>query len=456
MTGNSALQELFDACGATELVEDGVRFSATALHHGADDWARALRRAGVTRGDRIVCALPNGAALAQLVVSALAEGITLAPVPAHEDAAAFLDPLDARLAVALDATHRHVAVPSRNGGPPGGPIVARAAAARSDAIAFLLRSSGSTAEPRWSAVSERAVLSVLESHLPHLGMDGASTLSVLPWSHAFGLILGLLPALLRARRIVTFPTAARDASTIIRVAAENAVTQMHMVPLLAMRLAAREDGRALLSSLRAGLVGGAPIDAALASALCGSNLRVGYGQTEAGPGIMLGNPGEFSAGFIGRPVGCDVRIDADDVLAFRGANASDGYWEHGALQALDRERWHRTDDIVTVAEGAYTFLGRTSASFKLANGTAVDAPRIEASLRSQFPRITDVVLAAHGGGRIAVVYSTHDALPVDGSEIGRLLGGLRAYLHTSQCVGVDAWVRSPKGEIDRRQLPGVG
>ncbi len=455
MTGNSALQELFDACGATELVSDGVRLSATALHHGADDWARALRRAGVTRGDRIVCALPNGGAFAQLLVSALAEGITLVPVPAHEDPAALLESLDARLAVALDSTHRHVAVPSRNGGPPGGPIFPRAAAARSDAIAFLLRSSGSTSEPRWSAISERAVLSVLESHLPHLGMDGASTLCVLPWSHAFGLILGLLPALLRARRIVTISGVALDASTIIRAAADNAVTQMSMVPLMATRLAGSEEGRALLSSLQAGLVGGAPIDAALASILRGSDLRVGYGQTEAGPGIMLGHPGEFSAGFIGRPVGCDVRIDADDVLAFRGANASDGYWEEGALRALDRDRWHRTDDFVTVAEGAYTFLGRTSATFKIANGTAVDAHRIEASLRAQLPRITDVVLAAHDGGRVNVVYSTHDALPVDDSEIDRLLGGLRAYLHTSQCVSVDAWVRSPKGEIDRRRLPAV-
>ncbi len=453
MTGNSALQELFDACGATELVADGVRFSATALHHGADDWARALRRAGVARGDRVVCALPNGAAFVQLLVAALADGITLVPVPPHEDVAVLLETIDARIAVAPESTHRHVAVPSRTGGPPGGPIFPRAAAARSDAIAFLLRSSGTTSAPRWSAISERAVLSVLQSHLPYLGMDGASALCVLPWNHAFGLVLGVLPALLRARRIVTTSGSARDTATVIGLAREYAVTQMSMVPLLASRFAASEGGRALLSSLQAGLVGGAPIDEALASVLRGSKLRVGYGQTEAGPGILLGHPGEFSSCFIGRPVGCDVRIDADHVLAFRGSNASDGFWEHGALRMLEHDRWHRTDDLVTCTDGAYTFVGRTSAFFKLANGTVVDAPRIEASLRAQLPRITAVVLAAHDGGQIDVVYSTHDSLPVDTVEIGRLLGGLRAYLRTSQCVGIDAWVRSPKGEIDRQRLP---
>jgi long-subunit acyl-CoA synthetase (AMP-forming) len=269
------------------------------------------------------------------------------------------------------------------------------------------------------------------------------------------LILGLLPALLRSRRVVTTSEPVRDIGALIRLAEEQGATQMSMVPLVAERLAAQQSGRTLLTTLRGGLVGGAPIDAALADVLCTSRLRVGYGQTEAGPGIMLGHAGEFSAGFIGRPVGCDVRIDDDGVLAFRGANSSDGYWEHGALRALDPDRWHRTDDLVTCTDGAYTFIGRASMSFKLANGTLVDAPRIEAALRSHLPRITHVVLAPHDGGSLAVLYSTHDALPVDVAEVRQLLGGLRAYLKRLVCVNVDAWVRSAKGEIDRRQLPAV-
>lgn len=455
LTGNSALQDLFDACGTAELLADGVRFSATALHHGADDWARALRRAGIARGDRIVCALPNGAAFAQLLVAALADGITLAPVPPNEDVVPLLESLDARIAIAVESTHRHVAIPSRTGGPPGGPMHPRAAAARSDTVAFLLRSSGSTATPRWSAISERGVLSVLESHLPHLGIDGAAALCVLPWHHAFGLVLGLLPALLRARRIVTTTEPARDTAGVIGLAREYSVTHMSMVPLMAMRLAAVEDGRSMLAALQSGIVGGAPIDATLAAALQTSRLRVGYGQTEASPGITLGHQGEFSAAFLGRPVGCEVRIDADGVLAFRGPNVCDGFWERGALRALEPSRWQRTDDVVTSTAGAYTFLGRTSTSFKIANGTLVEASRIEASLRAQLPRVADIVLAAHEGGTIDVLYSTHDSLPVDTADVRRLLGGLQSYLNLSTCVSIDAWVRSSKGEIDRRELPAV-
>jgi len=455
MTGNSALQELFDVCGAAELVADGVKMTATQLHHGADDWSRALRRAGIARGDRVVCALPNGAAFAQLLVAALADGVTLAPVPPDEDVGPLLDALDARIAIAVESTHPHVATPSRTGGPPNGPMEPRRATERTDAVAFLLRSSGTTGVPRWIALSDAGVLAVLESHLPFLGIDGASTLCVLPWHHAFGLILGLLPALLRARRIVTATNVGRDTTSMIAVVETHAVDHMNMVPLTASRLGTSDEGRRILQVLNGGLVGGAPIDAAAAAVLSSTRLRIGYGQTEAGPGIMLSHPGEFRPMLLGRPIGCDVRMDDDGVLAFRGANACIGFWQNAALTSLDPDRWHRTDDIVTVSAGVYSFVGRTSMTFKLANGRLVAAPALERAIRERITRITDVVLMPRGGEGIDILYSTFDALPVDDAAIRDILGGLGKYIHRTQCVGTDDWFRSSKGEIDRRRLPAL-
>lgn len=453
MTGNSALQELFDSSGTAELVSHGVRYTATALHHGADDWSRALRRAGITRGDRVICALPNGAAFAQLLVASLADGITLVPVPPGEDVVPLLDALDARIALAPVSSHPHVAEPAPSGGPPRGPMVPRKSTARTDTIAFLLRTSGTDGHPRWIALSEAGVMAVLQSHLPLLDIDGGSTLCVLPWSHAFGLVLGLLPALLRARRIVTVSDTDRSPAALIATAQAQQVTHMSMVPLIANRFGASEDGRALLRALVGGLVGGASIDASLAALLATTKLRVGYGQTEASPGIMLGHPGEFRALLIGRPVGCDVRIEADGVLAFRGPNACEGIWQDGALRALEAGRWQRTEDLVSVDGGVYSFVGRTASSFKLSNGRLVQAPQIEASLRHRIPRITDVVLTTVSGEAIDVLYSTHDSTLVSEDEIRRVFGGLSAYIRSVTPVGMDAWVRTPKGDIDRRRLP---
>lgn len=453
MTGNTVLQELFDACGTAELVADGVRMSSTALHHGANDWSRALRRAGIGRGDRVVCALPNGPAFVQLLVAALADGVTLAPVPPTEDVVPLLEALDASIAIAPRATHPQVAVPSHTGGPPSGTLTPRRTTERTDNVAFLLRSSGTTGTPRWIAVPERGVLSVLESHLPRLAIDGGSALCILPWHHAFGLVLGLLPALLRARRIVTAAEPPRDAAAIVALAAAQAVSHLSMVPLTAHRLVATADGMAMLRGLQGGLVGGAPIDAALAAHLTMTRLRVGYGQTEASPGIMLGQPGEFSAGFIGRPVGCDVRIDSDGVLAFRGLNVCSGIWEERTMQALDPDRWQRTDDLVGLHGDAYLFLARASMSFKLSNGTLVVPPALEQSIRQQVPRITDLVLSPTPQQLIAVTYSTNDDADIEQHELQRALGGLRAYVGVTRRVPSGAWQRTAKGEIDRRILP---
>jgi acyl-CoA synthetase (AMP-forming)/AMP-acid ligase II len=453
ITGNSALQELFDASGTAELIAHGVKYTATALHHGANDWSRALRRAGITRGDRVICSLPNGAAFAQLLVASLADGITLAPVPPDEDVVPLLDALDARIAIAPDVTHPHVSDAAPTGGPPRGPMVPRKSTARTDTIAFLLRTSGTAGQPRWIALSETGVLAVLQSHLPLLGIDGGSALCALAWSHAFGLVLGLMPALLRARRIVAVSDPERTPDALIATARAQQVTHMSMVPLLASRFGESEDGRALLQSLTGGLVGGAPIDGTLAALLAATRLRVGYGQTEASPGIMLGHPGEFRAMLIGRPVGCEVRIETDGVLAFRGPNACEGIWQDGALQSLAPDRWQRTGDVVSVEGGVYSFVGRTATSFKLANGRLVQTPELEASLRHRIPRITDVVLTTVSGGAIDVLYSTHDAAPVSEAEIRQVFGGLSVYVRSVTPVGIGAWVRTPKGDIDRQQLP---
>ena len=324
---------------------------------------------------------------------------------------------------------------------------------RSDNIAFLLRTSGTSGVARWIALSETNVLSVLQSHLPQMALDGASVLCILPWFHAFGLILGLLPALLRARVIVAEPDAVRDASTLIAFASQHATSHLSMVPLTASRLAATDDGLALLRTLQSGLVGGAPIDAYLAAVLTTTKLRVGYGQTEASPGIMLGYPGEFRENLLGRPLGCDVRVDDDGVLAFKGPNACAGFWEEGVLIPLEDDRWQRTGDIVTVSGGVYTFVGRASLSFKLQNGRIVNAPLIEHALRSRCVRVTDVVVVPTSAHRVNLIYSTYDGQDVAPADIAHALGGVQSYLGAVVRVPLDAWTRTPKGDIDRSKLP---
>lgn len=449
----STLAALFTPCGSASLVADGTTHSAAVMHAGAQAWSRAFELSGIGVGDRVLSALPNGAAFAMLVRATLASGITLVPVPEREDLSALLDPLDARLGVAVASSHPYVVVPAPDGRAPRDPIRARDSAGRTPGIAFLLRTSGTTDAPRFVALRDAGVLAVLRSHLPLLAIADRRVLALLPWHHAFGLVLDLLPALLHANRIVSAGGATRDAFALRTLATTHDVDYLSMVPLIASRLAATPDGPAFLRSLRGGLIGGAPVDARLADILSQTHLRIGYGQTEASPGIMLSDPGEFADALLGRPIGCQVRIEADDVLSFRGPNACAGIWSDGALHPIDIEGWHRTGDLVSERDGLYSYIGRTSMTFKLSNGRMVRAPQLEATIRRDLPEITDVVLAPHGGALLDLLYSTADARTVPDTRFHAVLGGLAEYLGRVTRVDDAQWIRTPKGDIDRRRLP---
>ena len=404
-------------------------------------WAASLRANGVAPGDRVVCALPAGPAYVALLLAALTEGWTLAPLPTGADLEAAAHALDARAAV-RDADPARAALHAPRGAP-------------TPHVRLLLRTSGTTGAARWIALSDANLCAVLDSHAPLHALDGATILSVIPWHHAFGLVIQLLPALAARATLVREASDGRDVASVLACATSHAATHVDAVPHTLQQLVARPGGPALLAVLRGGVVGGAPVDAALAAHLAHTRLRVGYGQTEAAPGIALGAPGEWRAGILGRPVGCAVRLDDDGVLAFRGPNACVGTWEAGALHALPPDRWVRTGDLARRDDdGTLRFEGRLAHSFKLANGRPVATACIEAALRARFPAVREVLLSSPDGHALLLAVSADGAVP-RASALAPLLGGLASRPLRVVRVSADAWVRTPKGELDRRHPTGA-
>lgn len=430
--------------------------TAASTWAGARLWMLALREAGVVPGDRIVCALPPGAGFLALLVACLWDGYTFVPVPAGEPLAPLLDRLDARLGVSSDDDAAHVAR-NAEAGQPELPLPALRAVrgAPTPDVRLLLRTGGTTGGGRWIALSDENVLSVLRSHVPSMALDGARVLSVLPWHHAFGLVLGVLTSLLHADELIRDPAGGRDLDGLLRLAEEYEVTHLDLVPALVDRLARDPRGDALLDRLRGGIVGGAPVHAPLAARLARTRLRVGYGQTEAAPGICFGEPGEWRARWLGRALGCEVRRDDDGVLAFRGPNACIGEWRDGALVRHEPGTWRRTGDVVCATDdGGWTFEGRASDAFKLANGRLVEAAKWEAALRAAEAAIDEVVLHTPDGDTLELVLSLHDGAATPALDALRArLGPLGERLASVRVVPVEAWGRTLKGEVDRRRLP---
>lgn len=466
--------------GSPLCVFDGPIIPGASVWTGSRLWVDALRGAGLLPGERVVLALPPSPAFLMALCACLWEGLTVAvaPPPADEGATQeLLRATDARLAIGGIGAHGMGC--DAHGEPEAPRGLRTAAAGASRGVRFLLRTSGTSGPARWVALGDGNVLSVLESHRPRLGLDGGSVvLSALPWHHAFGLIIDLLPALLAGATIVREGSAGRDAGSMRAAAARWGVTHACMVPLQAARLAALPDdgehgsGMAMLAELAGGVVGGAPIGAELAEVLRGTRLRVGYGQTEAAPGVSLGEPGEWPGpGYIGRPMGCETRLGDGGMLEVRGANVCLGTWEAGRLTPLAKDGWLATGDLArrraggaewSAAGESYFLMGRADTCFKLANGRLVRVPDLEHALR-QVAGVEEAVVVPAGDDGIGVVLGLRSgagtpdsqARALQGGVVGPVmaaLGALADRVAYVDCAPAATLARTAKGSVDRARL----
>lgn len=432
------------------LIADDTITPAASLWTGSRLWVDAFRAHDLQPGDRLVIGLPPSTAFVQVLVAALWEQLTVVLAPPHTDPASLLAPLDARAAVTPDGG-AHAWASDEYAGPRSTPNALRSPRTeRTPDVRFLLRTSG-THHGRWVALSDRNVLSVLASHLPHFALHNGRVLSVLPWTHAFGLVLDLFPALLAGAELIRAPNGGRDPDELVALRDAWGTTHLSAVPLTIQRLFENDAGRALLHDLQGGIVGGAPVSAPLADQLADTALRAGYGQTEASPGIALGARGEWTAHYLGQPVGCTVTIADDGELCFEGPNACVGFWRDGSLTRLDPTRTVHTGDRVEETEAGLVFRGRKDATFKLSNGRLVQAGALEATLKTTYATLRDALLFSPDGDNVAVALcpeSPSAAVP-DLDALRATLGSLGNRLVWSTTVPPKAWQTHTKGTVDR-------
>lgn len=424
---------------------------AASVWSGTRQWLNAMRTAGLDRGDRVVLALEPSPEWLMVALACLWDGYTLALACPGERPADAASSVQARLTIS-----RRRNKPDRAGLPPKRFALDTPSTPPSERVALLLRTSGTTGEPRWIALSEANITAVLESHAPILADRPRTVLSVLPWHHAFGLVIDLLPAILGECTIVRDLSSGRDPEALLRLARQYECTSLSLVPMQVRALMRTNAGQALLRSLDSGTVGGAPVDAETAAFLGTTNLRPGYGLTEAGPGIALGTPGNWIAGAIGTPVGaevgCETTIDAAGQLHFRGPNACLGEFENGILVPAP-SGWRPTGDVVEpTADGSLRFLGRIDDDFKLGNGKMVRAAAAERALRRALPLI-DVAVIPDGPDHIAVHATADEAAPrPKPDDIRAAIGPLGSRVRRVTMLASSDMPRTPKGAIDRRAL----
>ena len=306
----------------------------------------------------------------------------------------------------------------------------------SDALAEIIYTSGTTAEPRGVMITHGNLLANLEPVEREIRkrrwlavpFRPLRFLHLIPLSHLFGQIMGLfIPQFLQG--VVVFPES-QAPSELARIIKKRRISVMVSVPQQLEALGdwalatnqkseisnqeqSEEDvgregklsaagtqqrsiparfwkhrrlHRALGWKMWAFVVGGAALPPRVESVWneFGYAVIQGYGLTETAPAITITHPFKIRHGSVGQPLpGAEIRLAADGEILVRGANVSPGYYRNpkATEQSFAADGWLHTGDLGKFdAEGNLIFVGRKKDVIVTADGLNVYPEDVERAL----------------------------------------------------------------------------
>ncbi len=260
--------------------------------------------------------------------------------------------------------------------------------AREAAIVF---TSGTTGRPKGAVLTRGNELASARASAQVLPLaPGDRWLASLPFFHVGG--LGIIQRCVLAGACVVLPDsfAAEDLE---RAIVSAAVTHLSVVDATLRRILEARGGRVLPAHVRAVVVGGGPVSAALLDA-CPQALAT-YGLTETCSMVTLVRPDSPVAQrrTAGRPLpGIELRIAADGVIEVRGPVVMRGYLDDPvATQAALQDGWLRTGDLGEIDAGGNLRVLSRRDDLIISGGENVYPAEVEHALR-EHPDVADAVV----------------------------------------------------------------
>jgi fatty-acyl-CoA synthase len=231
----------------------------------------------------------------------------------------------------------------------------------------------------------------------------------LPLYHCFGMVLGNLACLAHGATIV-YPDESFNAASVLKTVAAERCTVLHGVPTMFIAILDHPDfDRYDLSTLRTGLMGGAPCPLELMNRVIDRmhmhQVTIIYGMTETSPVSFqsdVDDPVELRVSTVGRVQphvevkvvdenGCVVPRDATGELLTRGYSVMRGYWddEPGTRAAIDEAGWMHTGDLATIDSRGYCRIVGRSKDMVIRGGENIYPREVEQFLQ-RHPKILEV------------------------------------------------------------------
>ncbi|MGH9536260.1 MAG: AMP-binding protein, partial [Terriglobales bacterium] len=447
---------------------------------------QARLRAGAAAGDRVLLWGPSGAAWGIAFYACVLAGLVAVPLDAafspryarliqqqtgarillaSAERLAALGPADGQLALSFEELE---ALPLAPRAPLDAP-------AESDLLEIVY-TSGATAEPKGVMITHGNVLANLRpiEHEVRKYERWARPLlplrfvHLIPLSHLFGQVMGLLIPPLLASTVVYLEAQSGEAvaaavkqtraSVVVAVPREIEVFSQwarqaagpgaaHPEAAIA---AARGRGvawrwwhwrrlhRRLGWKMWALVVGGAalpPEQEALWQAL-GYAVVQGYGLTETAPAVAITHPFKIRRGAVGRKLaGMELRIAEDGEIWVRGPNVSPGYYHNpAATEAAFAAGWLRTGDLGRFDdEGNLIYLGRKKEVIVTADGMNVYPQDVEATLDAQ-PGVAESAVVGEERGGGARVHAVLVAPKLDDGGLAAAVAAANGQLEAHQRI----------------------
>jgi amino acid adenylation domain-containing protein len=353
-----------------------------------------------------------------------------------------------------------------------------------DHLAYLCYTSGSTGQPKGTAVPQRGVIRLV--HNPDYVTLGPGETILQLCAIAFDVsVFEVWGALLTGARLAVAPPGRLSLPELATVLREQQVTTAWLTAGLFHQVV--ELDVSILSGVRQLLAGGdvlAPGAVRAALAARGNMPMInGYGPTEnstfatcyrmtdpeqVGDRTPIGTPIPQSTAYVLddelRPVGIGVAGE----LCLGGDGVARGYINRAALTASKfvpdpftgepGARMYRTGDLARWrADGVLEFLGRLDGQVKI-RGFRIEPGEVEALLRGR-DEVREAVVVVRGDGEAKhlVAYVTvsghHDPATVSRDLLAHAAVHLPEYLIPSAVVLLDELPLNISGKVDRQALP---
>lgn len=234
--------------------------------------------------------------------------------------------------------------------------------------------SGTTGSPKGATLTHRNVLNNARFAGQTLGASPTERICVpVPLYHCFGMVGGSLVGLTSGATIVLPAESFEPAATLAAIAAERC-TILYGVPTMFLAMLAHADFTSTdVTSLRTGIMAGAPCPEELMKQLVGRfhmpDVTIAYGMTETSPITFQSStddPVDKRCGTVGRAVphaqakivdldGNVVRIGEQGEVLTRGYMVMQGYWDDDerTAEAIDSDGWMHTGDLGTLDEDGW-------------------------------------------------------------------------------------------------------